>query len=97
MNGEIKLDEFLEQFPSRRKTMHLRKAKAEKMSDLVNRRLSYKGSQPISQPMTRITTTTQNNVKNSYIPNYSNAPINVPYPLGPINMPMPSSYSPNHF
>lgn len=92
----MKIEEFLDKFPNKRKLMHLRKAKAEKMTELVNRRLSYKSPQANAQPTSRITTIMQNNVKNMY-PNYSNAPVNVPYPLAPVNMPLPGNYLPNHF
>lgn len=75
--------------------MHLRKAKVEKMSDLINRRLSYKSVQ--TPPPRSITTITQTNVRSVYPPNYSNAPVTVPYPIEPINMPMPNSFMQNHF
>lgn len=94
LNGDIKLENYLEQYPGRRKLMHLRKAKVEKMTELVSRRNSYKSPSASSRS---ITTITPNNVRNVYPPNYSNAPVSVPYPIEPINMPMPTSYLHNHF
>lgn len=94
LNGDIKLDSYLEQYPNRRKLMHMRKAKLEKMTELVNRRMSYKSPSASSRS---ITTITPNSVRNVYPPNCSNAPVSVPYPIEPINMPMPTSYLHNHF
>lgn len=103
LSGNLKIEEFLDQFISRRKTMHLRKAKAEKMLELVSRQLSLKGSSLGQQAASRISVVSQNN-NHFQVPNYSNAPVtvpyssnNTPYPLGPVNMPMPNNYTPNHF
>lgn len=89
LDGEIKLDAFLDQYFNRRKLMHMRKAKIEKMSEMISRRILYNKAAQITP---RITTITQTNVKGTYPPNYSSAPVSVPYPLEPMNMPMP-----NHF
>lgn len=101
--GNLKIEEFLDQFLSRRKTMHLRQAKAEKMSEIISRHLSFKGPSLGQQATSRINATSQN-AKNFQLPNYSSAPVNlpyptgnVPYPVGPLNMPMPNNYTPNHF
>lgn len=37
LDNELVMDSFLEQFLSQRKTMHLRKIKAEKMSEIIKK------------------------------------------------------------
>lgn len=90
----MKLEAFLDQYPSRRKIKHLRKAKLDKMTELVSRRLSFTAP---SSATRSITTIIPNSVRNVYPPSYSNAPVNAPYPLEPMNMPMPTNYMHNHF
>ena len=41
LGGDTEVDEFLEQFLSRRKIMHMRKVKVEKMKELMRRPSSY--------------------------------------------------------
>lgn len=82
MDKEIDLESFLEQFLKSRKTMHLRKIKSEKMSELIrmsttqtNRNSSFipsSGFYPMSGGSVPYPTSTS-----------------VPYPLGPMPMPMP--------
>lgn len=83
--GNMGVDKFLEDFESIRKKMHLRKYKAEKMTELLRsgNQSSY-GNGHTSQP---------------YLPypSYGNPQVpSVPYPMGPLNMPMPNMYG-NHF
>ncbi|XP_063628831.1 vacuolar protein sorting-associated protein 37B [Cydia splendana] len=78
-------EQFLEAFEPVRKQMHLRKFKAEKMSELIRTGSRNSCGNGFSKP---------------YLPypNYGpgqSAP-NVPYPMGPLNMPMPGMYG-NHF
>ncbi|CAK1541660.1 unnamed protein product [Leptosia nina] len=84
LTGKIDVDKFLEDFEQIRKTMHLRKFKAEKMGELLRSGQSSFG----------------NGVSKPYLPypSYANAQgvQNVPYPMGPLNMPMPGMYG-NHF
>ncbi|VVC99742.1 vacuolar protein sorting-associated protein 37B [Leptidea sinapis] len=82
LSGKIDVDKFLEEFEPIRKIMHLRKFKAEKMSDLLRSGGQNMYGNGFSKP---------------YLPYPSyNAPQNVPYPVGPLNMPMPGMYG-NHF
>uniref|UniRef100_A0A0K8TLS7 Putative vacuolar protein sorting 37b n=1 Tax=Tabanus bromius TaxID=304241 RepID=A0A0K8TLS7_TABBR len=77
LDNELSLEDFLEEFMPSRKTMHLRKLKAEKMTELLR--------QPKPQPPNR---------NSGYYPGstgglpYPSAG-SVPYPLGPMPMPMP--------
>ncbi|XP_072934388.1 vacuolar protein sorting-associated protein 37B [Epargyreus clarus] len=85
LSGKIDVDKFLEDFESIRKKMHLRKFKAEKMGELLR-----SGNQgPYGNGFTK-----------PYLPYPSYGPPqgvpNVPYPIGPLNMPMPGMYG-NHF
>ncbi|KAK0159368.1 hypothetical protein PV328_010253 [Microctonus aethiopoides] len=68
--GELEVEEFLEQFLTRRKLMHLRKVKVDKMREL-RRRSSMRAS-------------------GGYPPsNFPGIAPSVPYPTGPVSMPMP--------
>lgn len=85
LSGKIPVEKFLEDFEPTRKNMHLRKFKAEKMAELLR-----SGSQ----------SSFGNGFAKPYLPYPSygppqNAP-SVPYPMGPLNMPMPGMYG-NHF
>ncbi|XP_050537234.1 vacuolar protein sorting-associated protein 37B [Daktulosphaira vitifoliae] len=90
LSGDIELDGFLEDFVNQRKNMHLRKAKSDKMAELLRRRnSSYRSS--------------IENVTNKIIgypqPGYSQQPYfqpnnSVPYPSMPVNMPMPMPGNP---
>ncbi|CAH4033874.1 unnamed protein product [Pieris brassicae] len=83
LTGKIDVEKFLEDFEPIRKSMHLRKFKAEKMSDLLRSGQSSYG----------------NDVLKPYLPypSYGTQGVpNVPYPMGPLNMPMPGMYG-NHF
>lgn len=70
--GDIEVDEFLEQFLTRRKLMHLRKVKVDKMRELIR-----KSRSSISGPGYPVT---------SNFPGIAPA---IPYPTGPVSMPMP--------
>ncbi|KAL4712376.1 hypothetical protein ACJJTC_001537 [Scirpophaga incertulas] len=83
LSGKIDAENFLEKFEPIRIKMHLRKFKAEKMQELLK-------SGQISQG---------NGYSKPYLPYPSYGPpsvSNVPYPVGPLNMPMPGMYG-NHF
>lgn len=94
LDGENELDEFLEQFLSRRKIMHLRLVKAEKMAKILSRNPNagvpnYSNAPPVS-------------INSHYFPgiNPVSPPLpSIPYPVGPIAMPMPGNpnYFQNHF
>nr|CAI5837935.1 unnamed protein product [Callosobruchus analis] len=97
LDSDTDLDDFLEQFLVKRKLMHTRLVKAEKLSKLLQRDPSlsnipnYINSPPL-------------NINTNYIPGVP--PVSppsvhqgVPYPTGPFNMPMPPamSYFQNHY
>ncbi|KAL0818314.1 hypothetical protein ABMA28_008797 [Loxostege sticticalis] len=84
LSGKIDVDKFLEDFEPIRKKMHLRKFKAEKMSELMRTPNQSSYGNGYSKP---------------YLPYPSYGPPSVPsvpYPMGPLNMPMPGMYG-NHF
>lgn len=101
MDKELPIEQFLEQFLSARRTMHLRKVKADKMDELARQlRQSaalgggggggarpYSGFYPASTP---------NAATTPYPPAMGGAHNSaVPYPRGPImHMPMPGQYPP---
>lgn len=89
LDGEMELEDFLDKFLTTRKLMHLRLVKAEKMSKLISRDYNS-GSNYVNTPPLAI--------NSNYFPgipsmnNPSTNPNNsVPYPTGPLNMPMPGS------
>lgn len=85
MDKELLIDAFLETFLQSRKTMHLRKLKADKMAELVKR--NKQGSGITQQPYTGF-----------YPPSATAYPSGgqVPYPVGPImGMPLPNNF--NHY
>ncbi|CAG9791498.1 unnamed protein product [Diatraea saccharalis] len=83
LSGKIDVEKFLEDFKPIRTKMHLRKFKADKMSELIRSgQISY-----------------GNGYSKPYLPypNYGPPSVpSVPYPVGPLNMPMPGMYG-NHF
>ncbi|KAM3963920.1 vacuolar protein sorting 37B [Aphomia sociella] len=85
LSGKIEVDKFLEDFEPIRKQMHLRKFKAEKMSELLRTGSQSSYGNGLSKP---------------YIPYPSYGPpqgtSSVPYPTGAFNMPMPGMFR-NHF
>ncbi|KAK9872010.1 hypothetical protein WA026_015256 [Henosepilachna vigintioctopunctata] len=83
------LEDFLDQFLAKRKIMHLRLVKADKMSKILQRgdpTMNNMSSYPNPPPLS---------INSSYFPGIpSNVPPpSVPYPVGPLNMPMPPPYS----
>ncbi|KAF7394009.1 hypothetical protein HZH68_010828 [Vespula germanica] len=72
--GDIEVDEFLEQFLSRRKLMHLRKVKVDKIREIMR-----KSSQTSSY----------------FTSNFTVIAPSIPYPTGPVSMPMPVPSGPS--
>ncbi|XP_018345891.1 PREDICTED: vacuolar protein sorting-associated protein 37B [Trachymyrmex septentrionalis] len=70
--GDIEVDEFLDQFLSRRKLMHLRKVKVDKLREII--RKGHSNSTP-GYP--------------SIASNFPGLAPSIPYPTGPVAMPMP--------
>lgn len=85
LSGKIGIEKFLEDFEPLRKKMHVRKFKVEKMTELLR---------PGNQ------SSYGNGFTKPYLPYPSYGPPqgvpSVPYPMGPLNMPMPGTYG-NHF
>lgn len=88
LDGDIELDDFLTQFLTMRQLMHIRLVKAEKMTKIVSQDLNFSsGPNYINAPPVAI--------NSNYFPSipttYQNNPSanSVPYPTGPLNMPMP--------
>jgi len=81
LDGSLDVEGFLEQFSTRRKLMHLRRVKADKMTEMVGKRTSVSSANHSSS-------------SNFYSPPPAlTAYPMVPVPI----MPMPSMYTPNHF
>lgn len=92
LSGEVDLDDFIDQFLAARKSMHLRHVKAEKMTKLLERDPILGGSNYMNLPPMGMNT--------NYYPQIpqNRLPPAVPYPMGPLNMPMPGiNYSANHY
>ncbi|KAG7197971.1 hypothetical protein KM043_016203 [Ampulex compressa] len=70
--GDTEVDEFLEQFLSRRKIMHLRKVKVDKLRELI--RKAHTSNSGPGYPITS---------------NFPGIAPSIPYPTGPVSMPMP--------
>lgn len=86
LDNEMELEEFLEKFVSIRKQMHMRNVKADKLSKLIEGGNPYGSSNYSNVPPM--------NINRSYFPGMPNVPVPnnaVPYPMGPINMPLPGS------
>ena len=86
LEGDLDIDSFLEQFAASRKVMHLRRVKADKMTEILKRQNNA------SYPPQSYT----HHTAPSYIPL---PPVtgSVPYPVPGVYMPMPGSYGPNVF
>lgn len=89
LSGDLDIEDFLTRFAEFRKIMHLRKVKAEKMSELVNRR-------PLINSVPNYVNAPPVAINSNYFPSplTSNS---VPYPTGPMNMPLPGSYFHNNY
>ncbi|XP_014613434.1 PREDICTED: vacuolar protein sorting-associated protein 37B [Polistes canadensis] len=72
--GDLEVDEFLEQFLSRRKLMHLRKVKVDKIREIM-RKSSHTASY--------------------FSSNFPGMAPSIPYPTGPVSMPMPLPSGPS--
>ncbi|CAG9831018.1 unnamed protein product [Diabrotica balteata] len=104
LDGELELDDFLDDFLEKRKIMHLRLVKAEKLSKILQRDPSlnnipnYINAPPVSInsnyfPGVNI----PGNNPSGPMPPYPIGQPAVPYPTGPLNMPMPPPIRNNYF
>lgn len=80
LDNNSTVDEFMDKFMSSRKLMHLRKLKAEKMSELLRQQRSGNNSSN-----SRIGVGNYGSPGNFYQPSQGS----VPYPMNPGNLPMP--------
>ncbi|XP_022170671.1 vacuolar protein sorting-associated protein 37B [Myzus persicae] len=86
LSGSTDLEGFLEEFLKRRKDMHMRKAKADKMSELLSRR-----NNSFRPPINNIQPTTAGYPQPGYPNSFYFQPTSMPYPNVPMNMPMPGN------
>jgi len=86
LSGETDLDGFLEEFLKQRKNMHMHKAKADKMTELLSRRTSS-----FRVPNNNIQHTTAGYPQPGYPHSSYFQQTTMPYPNVPINMPMPGN------
>ncbi|XP_023012781.2 vacuolar protein sorting 37B [Leptinotarsa decemlineata] len=102
LDSESEIEEFIDTFLEKRKIMHMRLVKAEKLSKLLQRDPSLGNPNYINAPPV--------NINSNYFPGiptntpsslpYPIGPPSVPYPTGPLNMPMPpprNNYFQNHY
>lgn len=90
LDNTLDIEEFLQKFTDSRKIMHLRKVKADKLSELIQRRppMSSVPNYVNAPPVT---------LNSNYFPSVPLANP-TPYPAYPsIPMPMPGSYFANNF
>lgn len=99
---EVELDDFLDDFLTKRKLMHMRLVKAEKLSKILQRDPSLNNiPNYINAPPVNVNTNyfpgVPGNMPNS--PPYPVGSANMPYPTGPLGMPMPPAmnYFQNHY
>lgn len=83
LSSDLDIEDFLTQFAERRKIMHLRKVKVEKMSELIRQPLLNHAPNYINAPPVSI--------NSNFFPSVLNTN-SVPYPTGPMHMPLPNSY-----
>lgn len=86
LEGDLDIDSFLEQFTAKRKVMHVRRVKADKMTEILTRQRNASSS--------------ARNYTHHIAPSYIPLPPvtgSVPYPVPGVYMPMPGSYGPNVF
>lgn len=102
LDNEVEIDDFLDDFLTKRKLMHMRLVKAEKLSKILQRDPSLNNiPNYINAPPVNINTNYFPGVPGN-MPNsapYPPVPRSVPYPMGPVGMPMPPAmnYFQNHF
>lgn len=94
LDSEIELDDFLDQFLTKRKIVHTRLVKAEKLAKMLSR-------DPTLNNIPNYINAPPVNINSSYFPGVPTHPVSsaVPYPTGPLNMPMPpaANYFQNHY
>ncbi|KAF5306558.1 hypothetical protein FQR65_LT07285 [Abscondita terminalis] len=91
LSNDLELDDFLEDFLNKRKIMHTRLVKAEKMAKILSR-------DPALNNIPNYVNAPPVNINRDYFPSINPA-TNLPYPVGDISMPMPGNinYFQNHY
>lgn len=101
LDSELELDDFLDDFLEKRRIMHMRLVKAEKLSKILQRDPSlnnipnYINSPPVSVN-SHFFPGMPTNIPSNMPPYPVNGPT-VPYPVGPLHMPMPLPPRQNYF
>lgn len=97
LDNELAIDAYLEQFMSPRKAMHSRKLKAEKMVELLRNGTNQQRSGPLAplhgSPAPGVFPYPSHG-SGFYPPPPQPSAGTIPYPLGPISMPMPGLFRP---
>ena len=78
LDKEQEVDEFLSEFLSKRKLAHLRRIKADKITDLINQQNSSSHNTPYPPPASA-----------GGGLGYGGSQWGAPYPTQPVNMPLP--------
>lgn len=95
LNNDIELDTFLDDFLTKRRIMHMRLVKSEKLSKILSNNSIFGNNVPNYVNAPPVT------LNSNYFPSYPANPTPtaaVPYPTGPLNMPMPGrNYFQNHY
>ncbi|XP_050302229.1 vacuolar protein sorting-associated protein 37B [Anthonomus grandis grandis] len=88
LDGEAELESFLDEFQIKRKLMHMRLVKADKLSKILQR-----GDPSLGQSVPNYINAPPMALNRDYFPGVPVSPPmgGVPYPVGPINMPLPGS------
>jgi ESCRT-I complex subunit VPS37 len=92
IGGDLEIDSFLEQFSARRKVMHLRRVKADKMADMLTKQHNALHLNSASSPVQGYT----HHTAPSYMP-LPSVTGSMPYPASGMYMPMSGSYGANVF
>lgn len=97
LESEVELDEFLDNFLTKRKLMHTRLVKADKLAKILQR-----GDPSLGIGVPNYINAPPVSINKGYFPGLPVSPPTgggVPYPVGPLNMPMPPTmpYYQNHY
>lgn len=97
LDGELSIDAYLEQFMTPRKAMHSRKLKAEKMVELLRNGTNQQRTGMLpplhGSPVPGISPY-PSHASGFYPPPPQPSAGSIPYPIGPISMPMPGMFRP---
>lgn len=95
LDNDIAIDVYLEQFMSSRKLMHNRKLKVEKMTELIRSGVSQQRLGVLPGSLALGMTPYPTAQATGFYPSpHQQSSTTVPYPMGPISMPMPGMFRP---